>query len=349
MHPHFLSSTSCTRRHPNSINRHPPPPAPHAPPPPPPPPPPLNFSLFVHISSSFPHPLLKPSHSATKPWLKLEENNSSSQPRWRPSSPAQTTSLLPAPTEPAVPAPSTALPSPTVPKYTTRAGPVPTHPSYPRPARRQPPSKRVRTSSLGESSLQQPQVPQQPSPPPGAAYAIPKSDSPSSAFRRPLFPCATIERNTDCINREFHDEKFYDIPAFANQPELQDSMELIHCYSLEPFMTSRRFFYPRVVIDFYQTMTSRGERHPIALHFTIDGRQGILRAADIAASFQLPVTLSNSTDFKKLSYPSRREMVQVLSRNTSTGPILYRRQLLSGMLFVDHMLRSNLFPLQHII
>ena len=63
-------------------------------------------------------------------------------------------------------------------------------------------------------------------------------------------------------------------------------------------MTPHRFFYLRVVIDFYQSMTSQGERRPIALHFTIDSRQGVLRAADIATAFQLPMALTNLADFK---------------------------------------------------
>ena len=103
------------------------------------------------------------------------------------------------------------------------------------------------------------------------------------------------------------------------------------------------------MIDFYQTMTSQGERHPIALHFTIDGRKGVLRAADIATAFQLLVALANSADFEQWPHSSPREMVQFLSRNTSVGLILFRRQFPSRMLFVDHVLQSNLFPLQHII
>ena len=110
---------------------------------------------------------------------------------------------------------------------------------------------------------------------------------------RPLFPYAPIEGNTDCSNKDFHNEHFYDIPTFANLLELRDSMGLVQRCSLEPFMTPRRFFYPREVIEFYQTMTTRGERHRTAIHFTIGGRQGILRAADIAAAFHLLVAQAN--------------------------------------------------------
>ena len=104
---------------------------------------------------------------------------------------------------------------------------------------------------------------------------------------------------------------------------------------------------PRVVFEFYQTMTSRGEQHPTVLHFSVDGRQGVLQASDIAAAFGLPVALANSTDYRQWSHPSPRDMVRLLSRDTSVGTILLRRQLPSGMIFVDHVLRSNLFPLQH--
>ena len=42
-------------------------------------------------------------------------------------------------------------------------------------------------------------------------------------------------------------------------------------------------------------------------------------------------------------------MVRLLSRVTTVGSILLRRKLPSSMLLIDHVLRSNLFPLQHLI
>ena len=94
-------------------------------------------------------------------------------------------------------------------------------------------------------------------------------------------------------------------------------------------------------------MTSRGEKHPTALHFYVDGRQGVLRASDIAAAFGLPVALANYADYRQWSHPLPRDMVRLLSRDTSAGTILLRRQLPPGMIFVDDVMRSNLFPLQH--
>ena len=114
---------------------------------------------------------------------------------------------------------------------------------------------------------------------------------------------------------------------------------------MDPFMTPRRFFYPRVVIEFYDTMTSRHEPHLTALHFSIDSRLGILRASDIAATFNLPMVLANSVEYRQWPHPYPREVVRLLSGDITAGSVLFRRQLPPHMLLIDHILRSNLFPL----
>ena len=40
-------------------------------------------------------------------------------------------------------------------------------------------------------------------------------------------------------------------------------------------------------------------------------------------------------------------MIRSLSRDTAVGSILVRRQLPPHMILTDHILRANLFPLQH--
>ena len=87
-------------------------------------------------------------------------------------------------------------------------------------------------------------------------------------------------------------------------------------------MTLRRFFYPRVVMEFYHTMTSRRVPHPT-------------------------VVLANSANYRSWPHPLPREMVCKLSRDVAAGSILFRRQLPPSMLLIDHILRSNIFPLQH--
>ena len=42
-------------------------------------------------------------------------------------------------------------------------------------------------------------------------------------------------------------------------------------------------------------------------------------------------------------------MVCILARDTTTGPVLFRRQLPPQMLLIDHLLRTSLFPLQHYV
>ena len=108
----------------------------------------------------------------------------------------------------------------------------------------------------------------------------------------------------DCIGKDLHNEHFYDLTAFAALPELWDSMRPVQRYHLEPFMTPRQFFYQRVVVEFYQTMTYKRDHNPIALHFSIDGRKGILQAFDIVSRYNLPIALANSADYRQWPHPS---------------------------------------------
>ena len=231
-------------------------------------------------------------------------------------------------------------------RYHTRVGPTPPAPSHPRPARRAPPPKRARTSGPGESFTSRPRSP--PSPPYQGITGA--SDlSPASIIRRPYFPCDPIPGNVDCRGRDFNGEVYYDLPTFAADPEFRDSMLLVQRYHLEPFMVPRQFYYPQVVIKFYHTITSRREANPTALHFSIDGRPGILRASDITAALHLPVVLANATDYRQWPHPSTREMVWLLSMDATGGTILFKRHLPQRMLLIDHIMRSNMFPLQHIV
>ena len=114
-------------------------------------------------------------------------------------------------------------------------------------------------------------------------------------------------------------------------------------------MVPRQFYYPWVVIEFYHTMTSKREANPTALHFSIDGRPGILQASDITAALHLPVVLANAADYRQWPHPLTREMVRFLSMEATGGSILFRQHLPQRMLMINHILRSNMFPLQHIV
>ena len=210
--------------------------------------------------------------------------------------------------------------------------------------RRALPSKRARTSGPRESSRYWPE----PSPPPADGGSSPKLST-ASRIRRPMLPSNPISGNVDLRAKDFHGEPYYDILALTTDHRFRDSMSLILQYSLLPFMTSRQFYYPRVVLEFYHTMTSRGVPCPLELWFSIDGRPRVLGAVDIIATFGLPAALENSVGYRDWPQPSHREMVRCLARDTTTGPILFHRQLPRKMLLVDHVLRTILFPLQHYV
>ena len=100
--------------------------------------------------------------------------------------------------------------------------------------------------------------------------------SPTSRIRRPMLTSDPIPCNVDLRARDFHREPYYNVPALTIDPRFRDSMRLITQYSLLPFMTPRKFYYPWVVLEFYHTMTSQGVPSPLELQFSVDGRQGVL-------------------------------------------------------------------------
>ena len=178
-------------------------------------------------------------------------------------------------------------------RYQTRMGPRAPSPVPQRRRRRAQPSKRAWTSGSGESSTSRPQ----PSPSPAEESSSPHL-SPASRIRRPLFTRTPIPGNVDLHGRDFHGETYYDVPALTADPQFKDSMRLITQYSLLPFMTPRQFYYPRVVLQFYHSMTSWGVPSPLELRFTIDNRPRVLRAADILAALGLPAEQANSGGYR---------------------------------------------------
>ena len=116
---------------------------------------------------------------------------------------------------------------------------------------------------------------------------------------------------------------------------------------MELLLTPRDFFYPRVAMDFYQSMTTNQVRDPTLIHFTIDGRHGILGARHIAEALHILYELARLEDYRVWSNPPQLEMVYILSRGTSTNPYLLRKEVPLSMFFIDALLRHNIYPLQH--
>ncbi|RVW88278.1 hypothetical protein CK203_038732 [Vitis vinifera] len=76
---------------------------------------------------------------------------------------------------------------------------------------------------------------------------------------------------------------------------------------MEHLLAPRDFFYPRVAMDFYQSMTTKQVRDPTLIHFTIDGRHGILGARHIAEALHIPYE-PTFEDFRVWTSPTELEM-----------------------------------------
>ena len=225
-------------------------------------------------------------------------------------------------------------------------GPRALSPVPQRRSKRARPSKRARTSGSGESSSSRPQ----PSPATSVVEAASSPQlSPASRIKRPLFVGNPIMGNVQLHRRDFHQESYYDVPALMADHRFKDSMRLIEHYSLLPFMMPRKYYYPRVVLQFYHSMTSQGAPSPLELRFTIDDRPGVLRAADISAALGLQAVQANTEGYRDWPQPTQREMVRILARDATAGPILFRRKLSPQMLLIDHLFWTSLFPLQHYV
>ena len=229
-------------------------------------------------------------------------------------------------------------------RYQTRMGPRAPSPVPQRRVRRARPSKRARTSGPGESSSSRPQ----PSPVTSAVEATSSPQlSPASRIRRPLFVGNPIPGIVRLHRRPFYQESYYDVPALRADPRFRESMRLIEDYSLLAFMTPRQHYYPRVVLQFYQSMTSRGADGPRELQFSIDDRRRVIKTTDISAALGLRILPANAEGCRDWAHPPHREMVRALARDTTAGPVFYRRQLPPQMLLIHHFFRTSLFLLQH--
>ena len=125
------------------------------------------------------------------------------------------------------------------------------------------PAKKARVSGPGKSS-----APPQPQPPTTKSQ-IPSGMTPKGIIKRPMVTQPPIKGNLDCRARSFHSKLCFDRETFRHQSELRDSFYLLQRYHLEHLMTPRDFFYPRVALDFYQSMTTHHVWDPTVIHFTI--------------------------------------------------------------------------------
>ena len=72
-------------------------------------------------------------------------------------------------------------------------------------------------------------------------------------------------------------------------------------------------------------MTSRGTDSLRELQFSINDRRGVLRAADISAALGLCIPLVNAEGYRDWAHLPHLEMVRSLARDTTAGPVFYKR------------------------
>ncbi|KAJ9703048.1 hypothetical protein PVL29_004704 [Vitis rotundifolia] len=96
-------------------------------------------------------------------------------------------------------------------------------------------------------------------------------------------------------------------------------------------------------------MTTQDAQSPTTIRFSIDWHQGILEARHIAEALHIPIQPEDPAQFRQWSPISQRDMVRILSRGTSGDSSLRRKELPSAMLLIDVLLRSNIFPLRHLV
>ena len=85
-------------------------------------------------------------------------------------------------------------------------------------------------------------------------------------------------------------------------------------------------------------MTTHHVRDPTMIHFTIDGRHGILGARHIAKALRIPYEPAHQEDYRVWAHPSQSDMVHILSRGASTHSYLLRKELPPSMFFIDALL-----------
>ena len=131
--------------------------------------------------------------------------------------------------------------------------------------------------------------------------------TPEVVIRRPMVTQPPIEGNLDCRVRPFHSELCFDIATFRLQLELKDSFRLLQRYHMEHLLTPKDFFYPRVALDFYQSITTNQVRDPTVIHFTIDGCHGIMGARHIVEALHIPYEPACLEDFRAWTHPSQSD------------------------------------------
>ncbi|RVW90633.1 hypothetical protein CK203_038849 [Vitis vinifera] len=122
--------------------------------------------------------------------------------------------------------------------------------------------------------------------------------SPKAIIKRPMVIAPPIEGNSNYRARPFHFELYFEPRGHAT--------------------AARASGFIWTALD--------GTGSPTAIHFNIDGCQGILEARHIAEALHIPHKPVNPTHFREWFPVSQRDMVCILSRGTSGDSVILRKR-----------------------
>ncbi|RVW58781.1 hypothetical protein CK203_108944 [Vitis vinifera] len=132
---------------------------------------------------------------------------------------------------------------------------------------------------------------------PRASSPQDSSQAPQALTRPPTSPPLSHQYTTFHL-RELGSQASRDVRHAQPDPQaLTDSQRpsgIARKHHQEPMVISpplreiQIYFYPRVAMDFYYSMTTQGAQSPTTIHFSIDGRQGILEARHISGALHIP-------------------------------------------------------------
>ncbi|RVW13020.1 Pol polyprotein [Vitis vinifera] len=200
-----------------------------------------------------------------------------------------------------------------------------------------PPKKKAKVSEpelidLSEPSSEPPQEPQ-PSQPPALESQIPSGMTPKVLIRHPMVTQPPLR--VIWIAGLGHST-----PSSALTQPLSDfspssgTPSILQRYHMEHLLTPRDFFYPHVAMDFYQSMTTHQVRDPTVIHFTIDGRHGILGARH-SRGICIPYEPARPEDYRVWTHPAQSDIHWVQRRGVLLEALF---RISEGFFFGPHHL-----------
>ncbi|RVW61765.1 hypothetical protein CK203_064868 [Vitis vinifera] len=129
------------------------------------------------------------------------------------------------------------------------------------------------------------------------------SMTPEVVIRHPMVTQPPIEGNLDC--RQGHSTLSSVLTQLLSDFSL--SSGFLPSTTEVPYgalADSQGFFLSPRSIDFYKSVTTHQVRDPTVIHFTIDGRHGILGARHIAEALHIPYEPARPKDYRVWTHPT---------------------------------------------